>query len=395
MAVLQRKPKNQSPKIESAAAGMAGKQGLLQFKDMREDAIKASSLHETIQQKGFVQANSTVQLQKRIMGSDVLQRNANKSGLPSNLKSGIESLSGMSMDHVKVHYNSSKPAALQAHAYAETSQIDLGRGQEKHLPHEAWHVVQQAQGRVKPTMQLRNKVNINDDQGLEREADVMGAKALNTSVSINKSVGQRVSKHARHAAIALQRMPKKEKEDSDDEYVDPSSKKQKRYAFSKVAVNNTIRKTAHKRKHVNKRKFKDVYTCPGCRRPLASVNKKGSMNLTRFAFTSKGGNYHERRAIAMDHYPPWAGRLRKLESRKASESEIRKDHDDPNRVRALCSVCNGSHAFESSKNIDYESETDEEGYITDTGEPENKGFYKDFRYDPDDPGTGGAGGVTA
>ena len=57
MAVLQRKPKNQSPKIESAAAGMAGKQGLLQFKDMREDAIKASSLHETIQQKGFVQAN--------------------------------------------------------------------------------------------------------------------------------------------------------------------------------------------------------------------------------------------------------------------------------------------------------------------------------------------------
>ena len=31
----------------------------------------------------------------------------NRTGLPDNLKNGIENLSGMSMDHVKVHYNSS------------------------------------------------------------------------------------------------------------------------------------------------------------------------------------------------------------------------------------------------------------------------------------------------
>ena len=41
--------------------------------------------------------------------------------------------------------------------------------------------MQQKQGRVKPTMQLKGKVNINDDAGLEKEADVMGQRALNVS----------------------------------------------------------------------------------------------------------------------------------------------------------------------------------------------------------------------
>ncbi|AXT61388.1 DUF4157 domain-containing protein [Aquimarina sp. AD10] len=106
-----------------------------------------------------------------------IQQKVNKTGLPNNLKSGIENLSGYSMDDVKVHYNSSKPAQLQAHAYAQGTDIHLGPGQQKHLPHEAWHVVQQKQGRVKPTKQLKSKVNINDDARLEKEADVMGAKA--------------------------------------------------------------------------------------------------------------------------------------------------------------------------------------------------------------------------
>jgi len=102
----------------------------------------------------------------------------NNTGLPDKLKAGIENLSGYSMDDVKVHYNSSKPAQLQAHAYAQGTDIHLATGQEKHLPHEAWHVVQQKQGRVKPTRQLKSKVNINDDVGLEKEADVMGREAM-------------------------------------------------------------------------------------------------------------------------------------------------------------------------------------------------------------------------
>lgn len=93
------------------------------------------------------------------------------------LKAGIESLSGMSMDHVRVHYNSRRPAQLNALAYAQGSEIHVAPGQERHLPHEAWHIVQQAQGRVKPTIQMKGSA-VNDDMGLEREADVMGARAM-------------------------------------------------------------------------------------------------------------------------------------------------------------------------------------------------------------------------
>jgi len=81
------------------------------------------------------------------------------------------------MSDVQVHKNSARPAQLNALAYAQGSDIHLGPGQEKHLPHEAWHVVQQRQGRVTPTLQTKGTL-INDDSSLEEEADQMGAKAI-------------------------------------------------------------------------------------------------------------------------------------------------------------------------------------------------------------------------
>ena len=102
----------------------------------------------------------------------------NRTGLPDQLKAGAENLSGISLDDVKVHYNSAKPAQLNALAYAQGTDIHVAAGQEKHLPHEAWHIVQQKQGRVKPTMQMKVGVPVNDDPGLEKEADVMGTRAL-------------------------------------------------------------------------------------------------------------------------------------------------------------------------------------------------------------------------
>ena len=104
----------------------------------------------------------------------------NNTGLPDQLKAGIESLSGMSLDNVNVHYNSSQPAQLNALAYAQGNNIHVASGQEQHLPHEVWHVVQQAQGRVQPTMQMQD-VPINDDEDLENEADVMGMQAKQLS----------------------------------------------------------------------------------------------------------------------------------------------------------------------------------------------------------------------
>jgi len=102
---------------------------------------------------------------------------ANDTGLPDGLKAGMEDLSGFSLNDVNVHYNSDRPAQLRAYAYTQGRDIHVGPGQEKHLPHEAWHVVQQKQGRVNATMQMKG-VGINDDAGLEREADVMGKQAV-------------------------------------------------------------------------------------------------------------------------------------------------------------------------------------------------------------------------
>jgi hypothetical protein len=123
---------------------------------------------------------STIQAQGDTTGNSPessVEAPANKSGLPEALKAGIENLSGYSFDKIRVHYNSPRPARLQALAYAQGTAIHVAPGQEKHLSHEAWHIVQQMQGRVRPTMQINGEVKANDANDLEREADFMGAKA--------------------------------------------------------------------------------------------------------------------------------------------------------------------------------------------------------------------------
>jgi hypothetical protein len=106
----------------------------------------------------------------------------NNTGMPDNLKAGMENLSGIDMSDVRVHYNSDKPAEVGALAYTQGADIHVASGQERHLPHEAWHVVQQKQGRVQPTMQMKDGVPVNDDEGLEHEADVMGDQASASAV---------------------------------------------------------------------------------------------------------------------------------------------------------------------------------------------------------------------
>ena len=142
-----------------------------QLMDAEEDDNLQMKSATPVQRQGEGQGDTTGQAPEKTK--------ANNTGLPDDLKAGIENLSGYSMDDVKVHYNSDKPAQLQAHAYAQGTDIHIGAGQEKHLPHEAWHVVQQKQGRVKPTVQMKGEVNVNDDSELENEADIMGERVTN------------------------------------------------------------------------------------------------------------------------------------------------------------------------------------------------------------------------
>jgi hypothetical protein len=146
--------------MQPAANSKAAAGSALQLKDNRPQSIVQKKQAESLSNK------------------QTIQKKDNKTGLPDQLKAGVENLSGYSMDDVKVHYNSAQPAQLNAHAYAQGTNIHVAPGQEKHLAHEAWHVVQQKQGRVKPTMQMKGKVAVNDDKGLEHEADVMGNRVM-------------------------------------------------------------------------------------------------------------------------------------------------------------------------------------------------------------------------
>ncbi|WP_117387026.1 DUF4157 domain-containing protein, partial [Ruminiclostridium hungatei] len=99
------------------------------------------------------------------------------SGLPDKLQIGLENLSRVSLSDVQVHYNSDKPQQEGALAYTQGSEIYIGPGQEKYLPHEGWHAVQQKQGRVSAAFQLKSGLDVNADEHLEKEADIMGKKA--------------------------------------------------------------------------------------------------------------------------------------------------------------------------------------------------------------------------
>lgn len=214
---------NKSQVVANSLPKLQSSESTFQFVENGPEAIAKRKLQEMINNSPRVQqlkayqkmANKSTRVKQLIQLQTMVdnyyakqqqaaQKKVNNTGLSDNLKTGMETLSGMSLDDVKVHQNSDKPAQLQAHAYAQGTDIHIASGQEKHLPHEAWHVVQQKQGRVKPTMQMMGKINVNDDAGLEQEADVMGEKAqyfnqpaeeqklLNINFSTNDMPVQRV-----------------------------------------------------------------------------------------------------------------------------------------------------------------------------------------------------------
>jgi len=170
-AIQRMKPEEELQKKADPAVAQRMKPEEELQKKVDPAAIQRMKPEEELTQGKFAPTASAVQLQ------DGAQAQPNRTGLPDHLKSGIEHLSGLSMDNVRVHYNSPKPAQLQALAYTQGTDIHVGPGQEQHVPHEAWHVVQQAQGRVQPTMQMQQGIPVNDDASLEHEADVMGQKA--------------------------------------------------------------------------------------------------------------------------------------------------------------------------------------------------------------------------
>ena len=97
---------------------------------------------------------------------------AGSSSLDEGMRDKIASHFG-DIQGVKVHYNSSMPGLVDAEAYTRGDDIFLAPGQERHLPHELGHVVQQRRGSV-PTTERLAGMDANTDPALEHEADVLG-----------------------------------------------------------------------------------------------------------------------------------------------------------------------------------------------------------------------------
>lgn len=143
----------------------------------------------------FVKKESSVQTPTQIPAAkkQLQNENMNQTGIPIQMKNHYETISGCSLDDVKVHYNSDKPVQLKALAYAQGNQIFMGQGQEKHLGHEIAHVIQQKQGRVTPT-KYEAGIPVNTDKQLEQEADSIGMQNYTNDTvqkyTITQSVAQ-------------------------------------------------------------------------------------------------------------------------------------------------------------------------------------------------------------
>jgi hypothetical protein len=150
-----------------------------------------------------------------------------RGGLPEKLQAGIERLSGMSMDDVRVHYNSPHPAKVDALAYTQGNQIYVGRGAEQHLAHEAWHVVQQRQRRVRAMMRVAGRP-VNDSESLEREAEAMGGRAMSDG-SLGKVARPQAAAEAMGTGAApVQRA--RRRRNRQPKYKDPVQKPEIRYS---------------------------------------------------------------------------------------------------------------------------------------------------------------------
>ncbi|HSF54729.1 MAG TPA: DUF4157 domain-containing protein [Algoriphagus sp.] len=328
-----------TPKSQPQSADFSVSQNLsnspFQFQDKRPESV--------IQRKIGEIANSKVSSGQR-----------NDTGLPDSLKSGIEGLSGYALDDVRVHYNSNQPAQLQAHAFAQGNEIHLGPGQEKHLPHEAWHVVQQKQGRVKPTLQLKAGVDVNEDSGLEREADVMGGKALQRQVAhkslqtgntaqpviqrIKSGYDIQLSPSMQHLVSGLQRNDAVD-QSKVDKFVDALKRKQMDWyedTTSTVLESNQWNKKDMENPFGGKAPM-TVWQCPNCKQPT----------------TYQG--------IHMGHITDW-----KLELKKAGVQNMQEAlmvYNNLLNLRVECASCNVSHAFEHNQDGNFKDVPTQEDFL--------------------------------
>lgn len=115
---------------------------------------------------------------------ETAQRKTDQTGMPVGVRGHMESALNTDFSDVRVHADSPRAPEVGALAYTQGSDIHFAPGQfqpdtstgQQLLGHELTHVVQQREGRVQPTTEVAG-LPVNDDPGLEQEADQMGRQA--------------------------------------------------------------------------------------------------------------------------------------------------------------------------------------------------------------------------
>jgi hypothetical protein len=147
---------------------------------LEEEELQMKAAGAPIQRMEGLEEEEELQMKK---ADAPLQLKANDNKMPEHVQSKMEKSIGADFSDVNIHVGS-EASDVGALAYAQGSDIHFAPGQynpesssgQQLLGHELTHVQQQRQGRVKPTMQAKG-IAVNDDAGLEREADIKGAKA--------------------------------------------------------------------------------------------------------------------------------------------------------------------------------------------------------------------------
>ncbi|MCU0288586.1 MAG: DUF4157 domain-containing protein, partial [Acidobacteria bacterium] len=139
-------------------------------------------------------------------GNRAAQRLANPYGIPEPIKKQMESTFQTDFSDVTVTPNSSRAPQLGALAYTQGNEIHFAPGMynphtsagQRLLGHELTHVVQQREGRVRPTGSISGKP-LNDSTELENEADRMGI--WGSHFSVNHAAGSQPQNTAAQSPI--------------------------------------------------------------------------------------------------------------------------------------------------------------------------------------------------
>lgn len=163
------------------------------FVDLRPAAVAQRKLVEQIQRMPEEEELSALQ-PKMGDATSTVQRQADQgNGMPAEVQQKMESTMNADFSSVKIHPNSSSAQKVGALAYTQGENVHFAPGQFKPastkgqqlLGHELAHVVQQRAGMVKPTTSVAGMA-VNDDPGLESEADKMGNKAAQAKMELEE-----------------------------------------------------------------------------------------------------------------------------------------------------------------------------------------------------------------